>query len=117
MKRSLVVRTIPMPSRKEIIELYQQGLTTGQVSSKWQISPAWARRVWKEFSEQGKTKNATTRKRIPKWAPWATAIQELIAKRPDITLDELEAELKTGLSRATLCRALKALRLTRKKRL
>jgi hypothetical protein len=39
-----------------------------------------------------------------------------IAKRPDQTLGELQSELDTELSKATLCRALQKLRLTLKKK-
>ncbi len=116
MSRSLVVRTIPMPSRKDVLALYQQGLTTSEVSARLQISPAWARRVHQEFREQGKTRNATTRQRSKKWAAWAEQLREAVNQQPDITLEELEGKLQTGLHLSTLCRALKALKLTRKKR-
>nr|ADY61287.1 hypothetical protein Plabr_3692 [Rubinisphaera brasiliensis DSM 5305] len=32
MSRLLFVRTIPMPSRKNIVELYQQGVCTAEIS-------------------------------------------------------------------------------------
>jgi transposase len=41
---------------------------------------------------------------------------ELIAARPDLTLQELKDELETELSRSTLCTALQKLRLTLKKK-
>lgn len=116
MSRSLFVRTIPMPSRKDIIELYQQGLSTAEISNQLQVSRAWARRVWQDFRDHGTVKNATTRRRTPKWERWAEQIRAAVGRQPDITLDELEVELQTGLARSTLCRALQKLKLTRKKR-
>ena len=40
----------------------------------------------------------------------------LVAKRPDMTLQELKDQLATELSRSTLCTALQQLRLTLKKK-
>ena len=116
MKRSLFVRTVPMPSRKEILALYAEGLSTREIATRYQISESWTRRVKQEFAEQGKTENATTRKREPKWAPLIPRIKELVAKQPDLTLNELKNELQTELDPGTLCRALKKLKLTLKKK-
>lgn len=43
-------------------------------------------------------------------------MQEIIRRKPDLTLRELKAELQTDLSIQTLCTALKRLRLTIKKK-
>lgn len=116
MKRSLFVRTVPKPSRQEILALYEQGLMTREISTRFQISESWARRVKQEFREQGKTCNATTRNRQPKWAVHAEQIERLIAERPDMTLKELKSALGTDLDESTLCRGLQRLRLTLKKK-
>ncbi len=78
MSRSLFVRTIPMPLRKDIIELYQQGLSTAEISNQLQVSRAWARRVWQDFRDHGTVKNATTRRRTPKWERWAEQIRAAV---------------------------------------
>jgi transposase len=114
-RRSLFVRTIPKASRKDILDLYDKGLTTRQVATQLQISEPWARRVKQERRELGKVKNATSRKRTPRWALEAEQIKAAIKRQPDLTLDELKVELGTSLSRTTLCRALQALKLTLKK--
>ena len=114
MKRSLFVRTVPMPSRKEILGLYEEGLSTREIATRFQISESWARRVKQEHREQGKTRNATTRKRQPKWAPLIPQIKQALAEKPDLTLKELKAQLQTQLDVGTLCRALKKLKLTLK---
>jgi transposase len=57
-----------------------------------------------------------TRRRTPRWAPLSDRIRELIHDRPDLTLRELKAELKTDLSVHALCVALQRLRLTVKKK-
>lgn len=116
MKRSLFVRTLPLPSREEVLALYEEGFSTRQVANRLQISESWARRVKQEHREQGKRENKKTRNRQPKWAPLAPQIKQAIATRPDMTLKELKAELKTELDVGTLCRALKKLKLTLKKK-
>ncbi len=115
-RKSLVVRTTPMPSRSEILALYDQGVGTQEIARRLQISLAWARRVKQERREQGKTRNATTRNRTPKWAALAPQIRAAIAAQPDLTLEELKVELGTTLHPGTLRRALKKLKLTFKKK-
>lgn len=116
MARSLVKSNLPKPSRAEILALYDQGLETLQVSTRLGISLAWARRVKQQRAEQGTTRNAITRRRTPKWAPLIPEIKKAIEEQPDLTLVELQAKLGTTLHTGTLCRALKKLRLTFKKK-
>lgn len=115
MARSLVKSTGPKPSRSEILALYDQGCGTLEVSTRLQISLAWARRVKQDRAEHGTTRNAITRNRAPKWAPLIPDIKKAIEEQPDLTLVELQAKLGTTLHTGTLCRALKKLRLTFKK--
>ncbi len=116
MKRSLFVRTVPMPSRREILDLYEEGLSTREIATRFQISDSWGRRVKQEHREQGKTRNATTRKREAKWTPLIPQIEQALAEQPDLTLKELKVKLGTELNVGTLCRALKKLKLTLKKK-
>ena len=114
--KSLFVRTRPKPTRAEILALYDQGLGTQEIATQLQISLAWARRVKQERREHGKTANATTRNRQPKWAALVPEIRAAIATQPDLTLNELKAELGTTLHPGTLCRALQKLKQTFKKK-
>jgi len=116
MGRSLVKTNGKKPSRAEILKQYDQGLSTHEVSTQLLISPAWARRVKQERATHGKTKNATTRNRQPKWAPLIPQIEQVLAEAPDLTLVELQAKLGTTLHTGTLCRALQKLKLTFKKK-
>jgi transposase len=52
---------------------------------------------------------------VPRWAVHREQIELIVAETPDITLQELKAELGTNLSRQTLCKALQKLKLTLKK--
>ena len=91
------------------------GKGTHEVALKFQVSESWVRRIKQERRETGKIAPATKRNRSTKWAQHADLIREAVAEKPDSTLDELLERLGIGISRSTLFRALKALRLTFKK--
>jgi transposase len=102
--------------RREVLAACDANLGTRQVALQFNVSESWVRRIKQERREQGKLGPATKRRRIPKWIAEADAIQAAIAKQSDLTLSELKAKLQTSLSRASLCRALRQLRLTLKKK-
>ena len=102
--------------RSEVLAACDAGGRTKAVAEQFGVSQAWVRRIKQERRESGKIAPATTRRRIPEWTKEADAIRAAIERTPDLTLDELKAELGTELSRTTLCRALQVLRLTLKKK-
>lgn len=83
---------------------------------KFEVSESWVRRIKQERRERGKLGPDTKRKRIPKWASEIEGIRAAVQQTPDLTLEELQLELDTWLSRSTLCRALQALKLSLKKK-
>ena len=102
--------------RREVLAAGDVGGGTRVVATRFKVSESWVRRIKQERREQGKTAPCTTRRRIPKWAPLADPIREVIRQQPDLTLRELKAKLGTELDESTLCRALKRLKLTLKKK-
>ena len=102
--------------RGQVLAACDRGLGTQAVALKFEVSESWVRRVKQERREQGKLGPATKRKRKPTWAAEADAIRTTTEKAPDLTLEELQTELNTSLSRSTLCRALRALKLSLKKK-
>ncbi len=102
--------------RKEVLAAADSGETTRQISVRFGCSESWVRRVKQEFREKGKTAPSVTRDRVPEWHSIKDRIIELTAKYPDQTLIELKDRLETHLSRSTLCTALKALKLSFKKK-
>jgi transposase len=106
--------------RREVLAECDAGKGTREVALLFNVSESWVRRVKQERREQGKTAPKLTRNRTPDWAAYADWLREKVRQKPDATLLELvalaavEREWKT--SDATICRALAALRLTRKKR-
>lgn len=102
--------------RRDVLSACDAGAGTRAVAFRFHVSESWVRRIKQVRREQGKTAPCTTRRRVPAWDRYRELIQELIAKQPDMTLQELTVKLKTDLSRSTLCTALKRLKLTLKKK-
>ena len=102
--------------RLEVLAAAAEGMETRQIALQFDCSESWVRRVKQEYREQGKTGPATTRNRIPAWHADRERIRELTEKYPDQTLQELKDRLAAPLSRSTLCVALKAMKLTLKKK-
>lgn len=102
--------------RRQVLAKCDAGFGTQAVALYFEVSESWVRRIKQERREQGKTAPCKTRRRVPKWMQHAEEIKEIVKTRPDLTLSELKAEIGTELSEATLCRALRRLRLTFKKK-
>jgi len=102
--------------RRDVLAACQAGESTRDVALKFRCSQSWVRRVKQEFREQGKTAPCTTRRRTPKWLVHKPQIEELLAQQSDLTLKELKDALGTDLGLSTLCKALKQLKLTLKKK-
>lgn len=101
--------------RREVLAACDRGEGTRFVALRFKCSESWVRRVKQERREQGKTAPLLTRRRTPQWEVHREQIQVLIAKHPDLTLQELKDELQTTLCRQTLCTALHKLKLVLKK--
>lgn len=102
--------------RREVLAACDAGAGTRAVALRFGCSESWVRRVKQERRERGKTEPATTRQRTPKWLALKDDIERIVAVQPDVTLQELKDRLATELSRQTLCRALRQLKLTFKKK-
>jgi transposase len=106
--------------RGEVLAECDSGKGTREVALLFRVSESWVRRVKQERRELGKVAPKLTRTRKKDWDPHADWLRAKIAEKPDATLLELvalaAAERGWATSDATVCRALRALRLTRKKR-
>ena len=101
--------------RQQVLAACDRGDGTRTVALHFSVSESWVRRIKQERREWGKVAPCTTRNRVATWVKEAERIKAAVAKKPDLTLEQLQAELGTDLSTATLCRALRQLRLTLKK--
>jgi transposase len=102
--------------RRDVLAACDAGGGTRAVALKFNVSESWVRRIKQERRETGKVAPSRTRRRTPSWASLADGIRAAIKEKPDRTLEELKEHLKTKLSTQTLSRALRALKLTFKKR-
>ena len=102
--------------RRDVLRECDSGKGTREVALKFKVSESWVRRIKQQRRETGKVAPATTRIRQTKWAKHADAICEAVAEKPDRTLAELISHLDIGISQSTLCRALRVLKLTVKKK-
>ena len=102
--------------RRDVLASCDSGKGTRIVALNFRVSESWVRRVKQERREQGKIAPLRTRKRVPKWMALSDQILKSIEEKPDRTLVELKKHLQTDLSIQTLCRALKVLKMTFKKK-
>jgi transposase len=106
--------------RAEVLAACDAGKGTREVALLFGVSESWVRRVKQERRESGKVAPKLTRRRRRCWEPYADWLRAQIAAQSDLTLAELQAkaaaELGWSTSDVTISRALRALRLTRKKR-
>ena len=102
--------------RREVLSACDSGMGTQEVALKFKVSESWVRRIKQERREQGKTAPKLTRDRAPEWLVYKDEIIAIYESKPDTTLAELKEKLGTDLSVATLCTALKTLKLTFKKK-
>jgi transposase len=105
-----------MDLRKRIFADCDAGLEVRQVAVKYNVSESWIRRLRQRRRESGETAPRPRKKSPPKWLPYAESLKQFVADRPDATLAEVKEQLAIPLSIPTLCRALRALRLTFKKK-
>ena len=102
--------------RRDVLAACDTKVGTRAVALKFRVSESWVRRIQQELRVLGKMVPNTTRKRVPKWMAISEQILNSIEEKPDRTLVELKARLQTHLSIQTLCRALKVLKMTFKKK-
>lgn len=102
--------------RRDVLAACDAGGGTRAVAQRFGVSESWARRIKQERRQTGKLAPCRTRRRAPKWAAEADRIREATREEADRTLRELKARLATDLSLQTLCRALRALKLTLKRK-
>lgn len=102
--------------RRDVLAACDAGEGTKAVALRFDVSESWVRRVKQERREQGKTAPCTTRRRIPKWRRYRERIEQYVKEYPDATLQEIKEATEFDLSLATLCGALRRMKLTLKKK-
>jgi transposase len=112
------VRAYSPDLRERILADCDGGLTTRAAATKYRVSESFIRKLKQQRRQTGAiAPRPPGRKRPPDWLAHADRIRAGCRDQPDATLEELRRALGLPFSAATLCRALKALRLTLKKKL
>lgn len=111
------MESYPVEMRLRILAECDAGMSTRVAALKYQVSESWVRRLKQRRRENGEIgARRSGRRKPPKWHAHAERITAAVEKHPDATLAELRDYLKLDLSIATLDRALRALRVTFKKK-
>jgi transposase len=106
-----------MDLRRRVLAASDAGLGTAAVAEKFDVSPAWVRRLKQRRRESGEIAPRVQRHGpLPKLAGCMRELAELIRSQPDATEQELADRLSVKVSDSTVHRALERLRLTYKKR-
>lgn len=101
--------------RDRVIRAYQRGMPTSQIADVFQVSPAWARRVRQRMEQSGESSPRKTGTRAGSIIDHQR-LAELVRQQPDATLKELRERLGVPCVDSTICKALKRLGLSFKKR-
>jgi transposase len=113
----MAMRAIPLPVRERIIDLYQQGKSTGEIAEFCGFCVAAVRRVRQQFKERGTLQPQTHQcgRKTLLTARRQARLQQLVAQQPDATLAELGARLDRPFGTSTVDLWLRRLGLTYKK--
>ena len=111
------MKSYSMDLRERILRDSDGGMGTREVATKYAVSESWVRRLKQRRRETGEVAPRPAGSRRPqKWLAHAERLEQLVAERPDATLQELREQLGLEVSLPTLWRALRALQLTFKKK-
>ena len=104
-----------MDLRQRVIGDCDAGMPTKQVALKYRVSPAWVRRLKQHRRERGdivpRNGGGSRGYKIDR-----EKLAELVAEQPDATLAELRDRLGIDVTLWAICKALRELNLTFKKR-
>lgn len=107
---------ISMDLRVRIFEARQAGETSSEVAERFQVSPAFVRRLLQRYRESGSLAPSSARRGPkPQLANRYEQLRELITQHPDLTAPEVRQRLGLKVSVLTVWRALVALGFTFKK--
>lgn len=111
------MKTYSLDLRQRVAADRDAGMGTKAVALKYSVSRSWVRRLMQRRRETGSLGPLPPGPgRPPRLAPHEALVRELVAADPDATLRELLARLPVKASASALCRLLKRLKLSFKKK-
>jgi transposase len=116
-KEDQTMRAFSNDLRLRIHEACQAGESTAVVAERFEVSPAFVRRLQQRFRESGSlAPRPGGRGPAPKLATHEAALRQAVHDHPDATPAEHRERLNLPVARVTVWRTLRRLRLTRKKK-
>lgn len=111
------MEAIPVPIRRRIIVLYERGKRTSEIAEGIGYCVAAVRRVRQHLRQRGSLEPLTHRRgRKGKFTPQRQErLRELVAHKPDATLEELIEQMDVQVASSTMHRWLTKLGITLKK--
>jgi transposase len=111
------MRAIPLSARQRILQLYQQGKSTCDISEFFGFCVAAVRRVRQQFKQRGTLQPQThlCGRKTLLTAARKVRLQKLVAAQPDATLAELGARMDRPFGTSTMDLWLRKLGLSYKK--
>lgn len=107
---------ISMDLRLRIFDARESGESTSEVAERFQVSPAFVRRLLQRYRESGSlAPSSASRGPKPQLANHHEKLRELMTQHPDLTAPEVRQRLNLKVSAITVWRALVALGFTFKK--
>ena len=111
------MKSYSMDLRERVLADCDSGMEVRQVAVKYRVSESCIRRLKQRRRENGEVApRKSGHAAEPKWLAHRERLEELVREQPDATLPELRERLGIDISVQTLSRALRALRLTFKKK-
>jgi transposase len=112
------MEAMTMGERRRVLALYEKGWTTRRIAEALGRSVAGVRRIRQRFRQRGRLEpDKRGDGRPPKvTAADRAALAKQVAQKPDVTLNELHAQCGLAVSRSTIDRHLRILKLTFKKK-
>ena len=110
------MRPYSMDLRERVIAACDQGGLTKSVAKRFNVSPAWVRRLKQHRRERGDIvpRNGGGSRGRPRKVDRGR-LAELVRRQPDATLAELRERLGVSVTLWSICKALRGLRLSYKK--
>lgn len=108
--------TIGMDLRVRIFQARQTGETTSEVAERFEVSPAFVRRLMQRQRQTGSLAPSSARRGPqPQLAEHVDRLRALNAEEPDLTPSEIRTRLGVKVAAITIWRMLRRLNLTFKK--
>ena len=111
------MRAFSLDLRTRVLADFQAGMTFAELGRKYSTSAEWVRQFIRRFQKTGEVQARPPRnKRVPFHRRHETELRAAIAGDPSLTLEALRAKLGVKCDLSTLWYALRALKISFKKR-